>query len=78
MNSRIKVVEAAAILGVSQQFIRTGLQTQRLPIGTAVKLSSIWTYHISEPQLAEYSGKNVEEELERLRQDADKGIIKTA
>jgi hypothetical protein len=69
-NHRISVKEAAAILGVSPQFIRTGLQTSRLPIGTAVKLSSIWTYHISEPMLATYSGKNIEEEIAELRERA--------
>lgn len=71
MNSlRISAAEAAAILGVSPQFIRVGLQSSRLPIGTAVKMSSKWTYYISEPQLAEYSGRNVQEELKRLRENA--------
>lgn len=57
----MNVLEAAKVLNVSPQFIRVGLQQQRLPIGTAVKMSSKWTYHISEKQLYEYiekSGKN--------------------
>lgn len=53
----ISVKEAAEILGVSQQFVRIGLQRGVLPIGTAVKMSSRWTYHISPKLLEEYVGK---------------------
>jgi len=53
----MKVEEAARILGVSKEFVRAGLQYQRLPIGTAVKMSSRWSYHISEKLLYEYIGK---------------------
>ena len=35
----LTVIEASKILGVSPQFIRLGLQQERLPIGTAVKSS---------------------------------------
>lgn len=52
----IKVSEAAKILGVSEQFVRVGLQRNALPIGTAVKMSSIWTYHISPKLLQDYAG----------------------
>lgn len=64
---RILPIEAAVILNVSPQFIRIAMQQGKLPIGTAVQMSSIWTYHISEKLLAEYSGKDVEEEIERIR-----------
>ena len=50
----MNVREAAKILNVSPQFVRYGLQTQRLPIGTALKMSSRWSYHISEKMLYEY------------------------
>lgn len=53
----MNVREAARILNVSQQFVRIGLQQQRLPIGTAVKMSTRWTYHISEKKLYEYIEK---------------------
>lgn len=53
----MNVREAAEILNVSQQFVRIGLQQQRLPIGTAVKMSTRWTYHISEKKLYEYIEK---------------------
>lgn len=64
---RILPTEAAMILNVSPQFVRIGMQQGKLPIGTAIKMSSIWTYHISEKLLQDYSGKNVMRELERIR-----------
>lgn len=51
---RVTVENAAKLLGVSPQFIRIGLQRGRLPIGTAVKMSSKWTYHISPERLRKY------------------------
>ena len=60
---RILPTEAAAILNVSPQFVRVAMQQGKLPIGTAVQMSSIWTYHISEKLLADYSGKNIEKEI---------------
>lgn len=44
--NRIKVSEAAAILGVSSQAIRIGIQTGTLPIGTAIKVKQRWNYVI--------------------------------
>lgn len=66
---KIKVSEAAALLHVSQQFVRIGMQQNVLPIGTALKMSSKWTYQISEGKLAEYAGVNVEEEIARIRKE---------
>jgi len=54
--ANISVKEAAKVLGKSEQFVRIGLQRGLLPIGTAVKMSSIWTYHISPKLLEEYTG----------------------
>jgi len=53
---RVTVKEAAERMGVSQQFVRIGLQRGLLPIGTAVKMSSVWTYHISPGLLEQYLG----------------------
>ncbi len=64
---RILPTEAAAILNVSPQFVRIAMQQGKLPIGTAIRMSSIWTYHISEKLLADYSGKDIERELEKIR-----------
>ena len=52
----MKVAEAAKCLGKSQQFVRIGLQRGILPFGYAIKMSSKWTYHISEAKLKEYLG----------------------
>ena len=52
---RVTVKAAAEILGVSPQFVRMGLQRGTLPIGTAVKMSSVWTYYISEERLRRYA-----------------------
>lgn len=64
---KITVVEAAKILHVSDQFVRIGLQRNVLPIGTALKMSSKWTYQISAGQLAQYSGADIEAELAQIR-----------
>lgn len=61
MVRNISVRDAAELLGVSQQFIRIGLQRGALPIGTAVKMSSRWTYHISPKLLKEYIGESKKE-----------------
>ena len=52
----LSVTEAAKILGKSPQFVRIGLQRGILPIGTAIKMSSRWTYHISKAKLLQYLG----------------------
>lgn len=59
---RIKVKEAASLLGVSEQYIRVGMQRGWLPIGSAVKLpnSTKWTYHIPKERLETYlSGRDI-------------------
>lgn len=52
----LSVTEAAKLLEKSPQFVRIGLQRGILPIGTAVKMSSRWTYHISKAKVYEYLG----------------------
>lgn len=66
---KITTVEAAAIIKASPQFVRVAMQREKLPIGTAIKMSSIWTYNISAKLLADYSGKDVEAELKRIRSE---------
>lgn len=51
---RVKVKEAAEILGVSEQYIRIGIQRGWLPIGSCVRTSSKWTYHIPRERLNTY------------------------
>lgn len=42
MAGKILTTEAATILNVSPQFVRIAMQQGKLPIGTAVKMSSIY------------------------------------
>lgn len=55
-NIPVRVV--SEILGVSPQFVRVGLQQKTLPIGSAVKLSTKWTYHVSYELLKQYVGED--------------------
>lgn len=50
------VKEAAKLLGKSEQFVRIGLQRGILPFGYAVKMSSKWTYYISDHKMSECLG----------------------
>lgn len=55
----MKVSEVARLLGKSEQFVRIGLQRGILPFGYALKMSSKYTYHISEHKVREYLGNEV-------------------
>lgn len=66
---KISVTEAAKILDASPEYIRYALRQGMIPIGSAAKMSSRWTYHISPKLLAEYSGADVEKELAKLRKE---------
>ena len=55
-KQKITIKEASSILGKSLQFVRVGLQRGILPFGTAVKISSRWSYHISPKLFYEYVG----------------------
>ncbi|SHH86164.1 hypothetical protein [Desulfosporosinus lacus] len=54
----LTIHEAAKIMGKSDQFVRIGLQRGILPFGSAVKLSTKWTYYISPSRFYEYVGKS--------------------
>lgn len=54
---RVSVKDAAKMLGVSQQFVRIGLQRGVLPIGCAVRMSERYTYYISRKKLEEYTNE---------------------
>lgn len=55
-SKKITVKEAASQLGKSEMYVRIGLQRGFLVFGTAVKMSSKWSYHISPKLLQEYIG----------------------
>lgn len=57
----MKVEECAKRIGKSPQFVRIGLQRGILPFGYAIKMSSRWTYTISEGKVNEYLGTKNQE-----------------
>lgn len=57
VSHRLKVQTAAALMGVSLQFIRVGLQRGILPFGYAIKIGECqYTYYISPEKFTEYTG----------------------
>lgn len=54
MIQKITVTDVAKELCVASQAIRVMLQTGKCPFGTAVKLSSKWTYIIYPEKYREY------------------------
>lgn len=69
IDKKITTVEAATIIRASAQFVRVAMQQKALPIGCAIKQprSKHWTYNISPKLLEEYCGRNIEEELKKIR-----------
>ena len=56
-KNNITVEEASALMGVSRQFVRVGLQKGIFPFGYAVQISSDrFTYFISRQKFFEYTG----------------------
>lgn len=54
---KMTVKEVAEKMGKSEQYVRIGLQQNRLPFGSAVKLSTKWSYHIVPKLFYEYLGR---------------------
>lgn len=62
MSKRVKVSEAAKLLGCSQMAVRCGLRSGKLPIGYAEKTKAgnkKYFYYISRKLLEEYIGKEM-------------------
>ena len=56
-QNTMTIEEASRLMGVSQQFVRVGLQKGILPFGYAVKVSSNrWAYFISRHKFLEHTG----------------------
>ena len=56
MERNVSIKKAAQMMAKSEQFVRLGLQRQQLPFGSAVKVSTKWTYYISPGKFYEYVG----------------------
>jgi ATP-dependent protease HslVU (ClpYQ) ATPase subunit len=52
----LPIKEAARMMAKSEQFVRIGLQRNILPFGSAVKVSTKYTYYISPEKFYEYIG----------------------
>jgi len=61
MLNNILPEDAAAMIDKSPQFVRIGLQRGLLPFGSAVQMSSMYTYHISPKLFSDYSGRSLED-----------------
>lgn len=59
-ENRMTTKEAASLMGVSETFIRVGLQNGMLPFGFAVKNKGAWCYYISPHKFSEHTGISVE------------------
>ena len=57
MEKNISIKKAANLLGKSEQFVRVGLQKGIFPFGSAIKLSSKWTYSIIPITFYNYIGR---------------------
>jgi hypothetical protein len=75
MGRRLKVAEAAAILGVAPSFVRIAIQQGMFTFGTFMKLSSERTYFINPHQFCEYVGISMEQLEDML---ADQSIMNKA
>jgi hypothetical protein len=51
---KLTVEQAAAIMGVTAQHLRIGLQQQRYPFGAAVRMSRRWSYYINSARFEKY------------------------
>lgn len=56
-EKKVSIKKAAKLMGTSEQFVRIGLRNNRFPFGTAVKLSTKWTYYISPKLFYQYINK---------------------
>ncbi len=74
---KISVEEAAKRMGKNPQYVRCGLQQERLPFGTAVKTGEKkWDYHISEEALESYlNGKIVLKEYFEKNKEILRAIL---
>ena len=69
-QEKIRVTDAAKIMGVSPMFLRMGLRQNRFPFGTAVKMNRRWAYYIHGGKFTEYmEGKEVEEQRVKARDE---------
>jgi hypothetical protein len=52
--SKVKVTDAAKIMGVTPMFVRMGLRQRRFPFGTAVYMGKRFAYYINTVKFINY------------------------
>lgn len=62
-KKKLTIKEVASRMGKCPQFVRIGLQEGKFPFGSAVKLSSRWSYHISPVLFEQYMSGKKEEQI---------------
>ena len=67
MPKSISIKQASKEMGKSEQFVRIGLQTNRLPFGSAVLISTHWTYYISPIKFYSFLGTEIKQEQPKKR-----------
>ena len=73
MTRRVSTTIAAKVIDKAEDYIRWGLQQNRLPFGTAVQTGAKrWSYHISPKLLSDYSGVPLEEIEAMMQGEANK------
>lgn len=66
---KIKVEQAAKLMGKSPYFVRCGIISGKLPIGTAIQLTGkSYSYYVSPGKLAEQLGVSMEKLKELIEQ----------
>lgn len=68
-NQRITIKQAAELLGVSQQFLRIGLQQGKFPFGVAVKTSTRWSYYINSAHFMKYLCAEIDNSVNAIEQE---------
>lgn len=74
----VSVKEASKILERTEQFVRCALKTGKLPIGFAVKMSTVYTYDIRSHMLSKYAGISeceLVEQINELREKSEKKFV---
>lgn len=71
-GNRLSIKEAAALMNVSEQFIRVGMQRNLLPFGFAIKHKSKWCYYISPAKFTEATGIEVNVDTEESKEGGTK------
>ncbi len=63
MQKLLTIKDAAFLMGVTEQFVRLGLQQGSLPFGAAVKFDKDWSYVIFLNKFEEFTGITVPDSM---------------